>query len=93
MIYAQATKKGTGVSIFGDELDLRNLHETIHFLVNDAPLMEEQKEGLLNLAYELRHAAQGDREIEKVGYEKDNKNIYYGTKLVWPQILYEVAIL
>ncbi len=93
MIYADPTKKGVGVIIYGDAFDLRSLHETIHTLVDSAPLEEFQKEGLLGLAYEIRHAHQGDREVIKVGYKETEKCTYFGTKLIWPQVLFEVAIL
>ncbi|MEW8152489.1 MAG: hypothetical protein AB2810_20315 [Candidatus Thiodiazotropha endolucinida] len=93
MIYAEPTKKGAGITIYGDAFDLRSIHETIHIIVDSSPLEEDQRHGILNLAYEIRHAYQGDREIIKVGYDEVEKCTYFGTKLIWPQLLFEIALL
>lgn len=59
MIYAEPTKKGVGVTLYGDSLDLGSLHETVHELVHVSHLTQEQGDTILGLAYEVRHAKQG----------------------------------
>ena len=91
MIEAATTEKGVGVTIRGDYWDLRSLHETIHALVHSAPIKERHKEYLLGFAYEVRRAFWGEREKIRGSFQPEN--IYFGTKLTWPEILFDVAIL
>ncbi len=92
MIQATPTKKGVGVTISGDYCDLRSLHETIHAIIDTAPIKERHKEYILgSLAYEVRHAFEGKREKISGGFQPEN--IYFGSKLVWPNILFGFAIL
>jgi hypothetical protein len=67
MIFAKPTKYGAGILIYGDLHDLQNLHETIHHLASfGGPLRGGQNEFVLGLAYEVRHAYQGDRDVHKM---------------------------
>lgn len=92
MIHATPTKRGVGVTIYGDFLDFESLHRTIHAIIDAAPLDERYKEDrLLFLAYEVRHAYSGHR--EKITVDSETENTYFGTRLTWPEILFEVAIL
>lgn len=62
MLLAHATKYGAGITLASDFLALRSLHETIHYLAaEDGPLSHPHVEYLLGLAYDLRHAYQGNK--------------------------------
>lgn len=93
MIYAEPTKKGVGVSLYGDALDLGSLHETVHELVRVSHFNEEQGNTILNFAYEIRHAKQGDREIVRKEVGPEEYVTYYKFNLPWTSILFELHYL
>ncbi len=96
MIFAKPTKYGAGIEIFGDYHDLGNLHETIHHLADEGgPLSGGRDEFVLNLAYEVRHAYQGDREVHKFAGDVSHSEttIYYSFRTLWPIFLMQLGLL
>jgi hypothetical protein len=96
MIYAEATKYGAGIQIYGDYHDFGNLHETIHHLADEGgPLRGGQDEFVLGLAYEVRHAYQGDRKVHKFAGDVTNSEstIYYSFLTLWPIFLMQLGML
>ena len=93
MIYAEPTKKGVGVSLYGDAFDLSSLHTTVHELVHISRLTEEQGDMLLGLAYEVRHAKQGDREVVEREVGPDQFTTYYKFTLPWIPVLFDLHYL
>lgn len=66
--------------------------KTIHALTSDGPLSYEQEEWIHGFAYEVRHAYQGDRLLEK--FSGDEQPIqYYGTKILWPAAVFYASQL
>ena len=70
MLVARPTRYGAGAMICGDYYDLRGLRQTVHTLARDAPISEAASEFSLGLAYDLRHAYQGDRETVTLGADE-----------------------
>lgn len=93
MIFAEATREGVGVSLFGDSRDFRSLHETVHALLGQSHMTEDQQNTILNFAYELRHGYQGDREVLDLGIDEHEMGKYLSIKLTWPEILFDVGYL
>lgn len=94
MLRMEPTPKGAGVTLYGDFWDLNALHETIHALSgDDAPFTPHVQETVLALAYEVRHCYQGDREQLEFEYLGGKKVTYYGVKLTWPLLLWQVSAL
>ena len=94
MLFTQPSRYKGGFSLWGDFHDLRSLHETIHFLCDEkGPMDYHTSEYVLGLAYEIRHAYQGDRKEEAFGYDELDKVKYRGAELVWTHILPQMAIL
>ena len=93
MILTIPTKYAAGVSLWGDYWDLKNLHETIHSLVESTPFNEDTKEAILGLAYDIRHAYQRDREEREFGFDEYDKVTYRGEKVLWSAILFQVNAL
>jgi hypothetical protein len=93
MIITTPTKNAAGIVLWGDYLDLKSLHETIHNLVEGAPFREEIKDLILALAYDVRHAYQRDREEKAFGVDEYDQVIYRGEKIIWPIILFQVNTL
>ena len=91
MLTALPTKYGAGISICGDYFDLVGLRETINDLVHDnasTPHFEFAQA----LAYDIRHAYQGDR--EKRSFETSHGKIdYYSVNVLWPTFLVQVALI
>ncbi len=84
--FAEPTKQGVGLILYGDYNDLRSLHETIHSLCGDAGGCHSvQHEHALSMAYDLRKAYEGKRESKSVGEGGDT---YLGVKLVWTYALF-----
>ncbi|MBP8989567.1 MAG: hypothetical protein KBG64_05050 [Clostridia bacterium] len=112
MILIQDTPHHAGVTICGDQADFSHLYEAIYDMCSKVevfPIEEPWLIRMLALSYDLRHAMQGDRDMELVesGIEttKENKtsmedrsyrslyNFYHKIYILWPEILYELIAL
>lgn len=85
--------KGVGVSLYGDGLDFGSLHETVHNLVHISHFNEEQCNTILELAYEIRHANQGDRDTIRKEIGPEKYTTYYKFSLPWTSILFDLHYL
>jgi len=93
MLIGKATKYGAGITLYGDYWDLHNLYETIHFLANGVPFNEQFSNFVLGLAYDIRHAYQGNRKKRIFGYDNIDKISYRGVDILWPFFLVQVGML
>jgi hypothetical protein len=93
MLISRPTKYGSGITLYGDYLDLQNLYETISYLSTGGPLTPYQEEFLLHLAYDVRDAFQGDRKEEYFGFDEHSKVRYFGVDVLWPIFLVQVGAL
>ena len=96
MIRAFPTKKGTGITIYGDYYDLTVLHDVIHEIAMTLDAYNESQCGkhqlLMNFAYEIRKAKEQSRKIEK--FDIDGEQVtYYGAQIIWPDILIFTNVL
>lgn len=92
MLMSFPTKYGAGMKLYGDYWDLKNLHETIHVLC-EGPFEARIYEYVLALAYEIRHAFQGDREEKSFGRDEYDAVKYRGCALLWPHLLAQTGLL
>lgn len=82
MIRIQDTKNMIGITIHGDYEDLQTLHHAIsdylrfYFDHQDGPGAYSCYENILGLCYDIRHAYQGDRNIEAVDNNHENVGLY-----------------
>ncbi len=51
------------------------------------------RETVLGLAYDVRHAYQGDREKKAIGFNKYDETKYFGVKILWPIMLFVTKVL
>jgi hypothetical protein len=95
MIFANPTKYGAGITVYGDLHDFQNLHETTHHLTELSPLIDGRGEFVLGLAYEVRHAYQGDREMLKLPADlmESETTTYFGFRELWPNFLMQLGLL
>ena len=89
MLTANLTKNAAGIELLGDSLDLREIYYLVHYLSSEFPLSCEcgtaLSDYLLGLAYEVRHAAMGDRCSKEMGDWQGDKTIrYHACKIFLP---------
>ena len=93
MLLSNPTKHGTGLQIWGNCDDLRSLYETFSKLSlygseKDSPYLIERDRLLSIMSYEIRHAFQGDREVEK-----RSDVLYYGFSTDWITYIFSLSCL
>jgi hypothetical protein len=93
MLIAFPTKYGAGITLYGDYHDLSGIRDTIFSLTNRGPLIAHMEDFILALAYDLRHAYQGDREKREFGFDDLNKVNYFGVSVLWPTFLIQLGLL
>lgn len=108
MLTITATPNQTGVKVSGDYFDLDELNQALYKVLGpEGKYMgyEGSRMRILGVSYEIRHAAQGDRNIEFIfnglnehvkkhkGMIAPDKNIYYSTEVLWPEIIYTAIAL
>ena len=99
MIQAYPTKKGTGISIYGDYGDLYALYQSVHQVANSLDenniRLNAQHKLLMNFAYEIRKAYSGQRLTDKIHYDGDKEKelFYYGFNIVWTDVLIFISTL
>jgi hypothetical protein len=98
MLLAYPTKRGTGLSIFGDYGDLTNLYRTVHEVASSLDenniRCKGQNQLLMNFAYEIRKAYSGERLMDEVKFVGDNHELhYYGFQLIWTDVLIFISVL
>lgn len=108
MLTMSNTPNHTGVKISGDFFDLDELNQAIYQVIGEEGKYyhyEGLRMRLLGISYDIRHAAQGDRNIETVfnglhdhmkkqlGFIAPDKNIYYSTEVLWPELLFAAIAL
>lgn len=92
-MYSRATDHGTGIIVFGDNLDLTSLCETIRSLYDGVPLVGTLEECLYDLAHEVAQASQGSRVIMPPGHAVPEAESYSWIIRLWPRFLMELGML
>ena len=93
MLLGSPTKHGAGITLAGDYADLVNLYETIHYFAGEnGPISLQHDEFVLGLAYDIRHAYQGDRRTTLLKTSK-TKYTYFAVDILWPIFLVQIAML
>ncbi|HXD34924.1 MAG TPA: hypothetical protein VN643_27640 [Pyrinomonadaceae bacterium] len=95
MIFGKVTKYGAGLTIYGDFSDFVSLHQTVSDLTNGPTIDGGLEDFMLGLAYEIRHAYQGDRELLRppANSLETESSIYFGFKQLWPIFLMQLGLL
>lgn len=97
MLSATSTKRGTGISIWGDGDDLRFLYQLVHQLAGVSHWTDDAKGGrckiLDGFAYEVRHAYQESRLDRKVEITPGVHVIEQGFNYSWIDMLFTLACL
>ena len=103
MLSLKNTDNLTGALISGDYWDLNELCTAIYSIIGDEKRYYDwqgSRMRLLGITYDLRHAYQGERNVEFIGnglhkeimkahdFIAPNKNIYYSVEILWPELIY-----
>jgi hypothetical protein len=93
MLTSAPTKYGTGITLFGDFLDLDTVHKTIYKIANDGCAEEHVGDFILALAYDVRKAKDDMREKRRLQISPSDKANYKAVSILWPHFLIQVALL
>ena len=84
MLKVELTKNYAGVTISGDYNDLEHLYDSISYLIHGEPISIGEytmQNHLYGFLYDVRHAYQGDREVELIDNSLDKyKREYFNLK-------------
>lgn len=88
MLTASPTRRGTGISLWGDTADLRSLHATVHKLVGQPGHGTAQPiaDILMGFAFEVRKAY-SDQRLQRVLLINGAEVSYLGFNLLWTDML------
>jgi len=95
MLQGFTTKKGTGISIYGDYNDLKFLHQTLYKSC-DTPNDDDKNpisNIILNFAYEVRKAYSRNRLKEVLTFDGVNDIEYLGFNYLWTDLLVTISAL
>ncbi|TWT16005.1 hypothetical protein [Planomicrobium sp. CPCC 101079] len=108
MLTITNTPHHTGVKISGDYFDLDGLNQAIYHVIGDEEKYYNYAGArirILGVSYNIRQAAQGSRNIERVfnglhehvkkqhTFIAPDKNIYFSVEILWPEILFAALVL
>lgn len=108
MLTMMTTPNHTGVKISGDYFDLDDLNQAFYQVIGKDGQYhgyEGARMRILGISYEIRHAAQGDRNVEFVfnglhdhtkkqhGFIAPDKNIYFSVEILWPELIFAAIAL
>ncbi len=87
MLRYELTPNNAGFILWGDSEALNELHELIHYIVDESPLIKVKDGFMLSLAYDIRKAREGNRRVEQHQYDQHDTYKLYGVELLWPLVL------
>lgn len=108
MLSISHTENLTGARISGDYWDLDEINQAFYAVIGDKNKYydwEGSRMRVLGVSAEIRHALQGERNVEFVsnGLTKESmkhndvvaseKNIYYSVEVLWPELIFTVIAL
>ncbi|WP_416145480.1 DUF6904 family protein [Planococcus koreensis] len=108
MLTLQNTPNHAGVKISGDYFDLEELNKAIYHVIGDENKYLHytgSRTRILGICHAVRQAALGERNVETVfngltdhakkqkSFISPDKNIYFSTEVLWPEILYAAVAL
>ncbi len=86
-------KNHAGLMLTGDYWSLKALHEMAHDINERSPLVKDKEGMFLGLAYDVRKAFEGQREIIKPSKHAPEFGIRYGVKILWPTLLLQHQVI
>lgn len=93
MLTYSLLKNHAGVLLTGDYNSLKALHEVVHEVNDQSPLINDKEGALLGLAYDVRKAYEQQRKVIKPpeGYPEIGPR--FGVEILWPVLLVQARML
>lgn len=86
MLRYELTPNNAGFILWGDSEALNELHELVHYIVDESPLIKVKDGFMLSLAYDIRKAREGNRRVEQHQYDQHDTYKLYGVEILWPLV-------
>lgn len=93
MLTYSLLKNHAGILLTGDYDSLRTLHEVVHEVNEQTPLLQGKESGFLGLAYDARKAYEKQRKVLKAPTHSPEIGIRFGVEILWPVILVQSRVL
>lgn len=93
MLTYSLLRNHAGVLLTGDYNSLKSLHEVVHEVNEQSPLVKDKEGALLGLAYDVRKAYEQQRKVIKPpeGYPEIGPR--FGVEILWPVLLVQARML
>jgi hypothetical protein len=82
-----------GIRLEGDYHTLQCLYDTVHSVADEDRMNDTQRNNMLALAYDLRHAYDGMRDVIQPPKNNPQLGVRYGVKIIWPMLLIQARQL
>jgi hypothetical protein len=93
MLTYSLLKNHAGILLTGDYNTLKVLHEVIHEINDQSPLIRDKEGVLLGLAYDVRKAYEQQEKVIKPPEHLPEVGLRFGVKILWPVILVQCRML
>ncbi len=93
MLTSRPLKNHAGILLCGDYMTLKALHQVIHAVNENSPLIKDKEGTLLGLAYDVRKAYERQRQIIDPPEHYPEIGVRYGVEILWPVILVQSRML
>ena len=93
MLSHRLLRNHAGLVLIGDYGTLRLLHEIVHDVNERSPLVRDKEGPFLTMAYEVRKAYEGQREVVQPPEHFEEIGVRYGGPFLWPVLLLQHRIL
>lgn len=93
MLTYRLLKNHAGVLLMGDYSSLRLLHEVVHEVNEQSPIVEDKEGSFLGLAYDVRKAYERQRVVIKAPEHSPEIGPRYGVQILWPVLLVQCRML
>ena len=93
MLAGQLLNNHAGLLLIGDDTSLHWLYEVVHDVNDRSPLIADRQSSFLALAYDVRKAYQGQREVIPPPEGNEASGVRYGVRILWPVLLVQQRVL
>jgi hypothetical protein len=93
MLSYRLLKNHAGVMLTGDYGSLRALHEVLHEVNDESPILENKEGVFLELAYDVRKAYEQQREVIKPPEHFPEIGTRFGVAALWPVLMVQSRML
>ncbi|WP_425498090.1 DUF6904 family protein [Klebsiella pneumoniae] len=88
MLRYELTPNNAGFILWGRFRSLNELHELIHYIVDESPLIKVKDGFMLSLAYDIRKARKVIVVLSNISMINMIHIKLYGVELLWPLVRY-----